>query len=279
MIITFINGDILEMGYLDKSKEHLHFYKDNNIYYINKEIIESVFLDDKSVSMNDLIIMRDESLDITSFNKIFINEIIDLNNIKGIQINENKILKRVHQAKQLATNQKKSDVNYNKNYIFMGFIANIPNQLIGFNLFALNHNKIRGYIDLKTSIGINEDNYYESISINEVENVFGDDLLKKKEVNTSFNIGITQRIIKQLYILTGTGYVANKKYREYYDPYHILGENGNYWISGNSSGSLSFFIGIITIIEDKYSFQFGYNLKPSGINIGFAFAFNNLFKY
>lgn len=172
----------------------------------------------------------------------------------------------------------------NKSFIrySIGYSANIPSQLLGICLFSIS-NKIGFYGDLKFGgmlLGNDNSDYYENISINKAESIFGDKLLEKGDGSFAINLGITQNVLKKSFLYGGLGYSSIYGYRRYYDPFEILGDNGKYWIDDpdKKGGNINLFGGIIILTGNNVSLLLGGCSKPAGFNFGISYVSPIRFK-
>lgn len=157
---------------------------------------------------------------------------------------------------------------------FMGYVGNFPQEFIGFNLIRLNRNKAGFYIDLKVGVPMREgaDNFYDNISVNKAENIYGDDFLRKDGNWISLNACLTKVITDYIAVYGGFGYSAYSQYRQYYDEFEILGDNGKYWIDdeGESKSSINILAGIFFPLSSLWNMQIGAEYQPAGLSLGFA---------
>ena len=155
-----------------------------------------------------------------------------------------------------------------------GYIANIPQELLGFNFVKLANTDFGFYIDLKAGLPMRDgaDDFYDNISVNKAENIFGDQLLKKDDNWLSLNAGLTKVVSNQLAIYAGLGFSIYSEYRQYKDEFEILGDNGKYWIENEdkSKTTLNALGGIIFKINPTWIMQIGAEAQPTGISIGFG---------
>lgn len=158
--------------------------------------------------------------------------------------------------------------------LFFGYIGNFPKEFIGFNLIRLNRNKAGFYIDLKTGIPMRQgaDNFYDNISINKAENIFGDEFLKKDGNWISINVCLTKVITEYIAVFGGLGYSAYSQYRQYYDDFEILGDNGEYWIEdeGKSKSEINILGGFFFPLNSLWNMQIGAEYQPAGVSLGVA---------
>lgn len=159
------------------------------------------------------------------------------------------------------------------NNLSFGYSANVPQEIIGFNFFMIPPKSIGFYLDLKTditSLKTTGDNYYDNITIGQAEG-WGDELLQEDKGYMSINVGATKMLTSRLAAYIGTGLTIVSKYRQYYDSTHILGYDGEYWISGGDTEyGINGLGGIIFVLPSDFFIQLGGEINPSGATLGFG---------
>jgi len=125
-----------------------------------------------------------------------------------------------------ALNPKESPV------IAFGYVARVPQAPFGAALLFFRPNGVGFYADAKFGPGITEgDDYYDNISI-ELAESWGDDRIDTQTNPFSMNLGVTQVLSRRVGAYAGIGFTRNTTLHQYYDPLHILGNDGRYWIDG-----------------------------------------------
>jgi len=172
---------------------------------------------------------------------------------------------------------KASTIKYNfksKELKIFGYVANIPQELLGFNFIKVSKQNFGFYIDLKAGLPMRDgaDDFYDNISVNKAENIFGDRLIKKDDNWLSMNAGITKVILNHLAFYGGLGFSIYSEYRQYKDEFEILGDDGEYWIENDdkSKTTLNALGGVIIQIDPRWIMQIGAEAQPTGISIGFG---------
>jgi hypothetical protein len=130
------------------------------------------------------------------------------------------------------------------------------------------------YVDAKwTGDTGDSDDYYSNISIQEAE-FWGDDLLRTEKSTIAAHIGATAVVSKRVAVYLALGKYYSGEYREYYDPMHILGSNGHYWISDDSQDkdNWSFMGGVLILMARHGSLQVGLEGAPFCVTVGMHFA-------
>lgn len=173
---------------------------------------------------------------------------------------------------------KKSQNNKNislksRKHLFIGYTTNIPNQFLGFSLFSTNPKKIGLYIDMKGPFAFRSesDNFYDNISVNKAENIFGDSKVSTDEDWLTMNLGVTKTIFANTLLFIGAGYSDHTYYNQYYDEFEILGSNGKYWIERKSDSGINLFGGSMIIISNKVILQFGASSFPGSLILGLGY--------
>ena len=159
-----------------------------------------------------------------------------------------------------------------------GFVTNLPQQFVGFNFVKLSNTNLGVFIDMKAGLPIrtnDDDDFYDNISVNKAENIFGDQLLNKDNHWFSINAGSTKVISQYTAIYVGLGVSLYSEYRQYKDDFEILGDNGKYWIENDdkSKTTINALGGIIFKINPTWVMQIGAEAQPTGISIGFGKIF------
>lgn len=156
------------------------------------------------------------------------------------------------------------------------YVANIPKAPIGVHFSYLND--VGFYIDFKT--GLYGDNkkaeFYEDLSYSEAKYEFGDPEKPGYSDNLVIDGGIIIKIVADLYIYGGLGYVIENKYSVFYDPMHILGNSDNLYCveaPDQPKGKVNINVGLLYARLQKVSFLIGYDMLPSGINLGIGYTF------
>lgn len=162
-------------------------------------------------------------------------------------------------------------------YIF-GYVANIPEQLLGFSITKTTPKKIGFYLDLKCSLPmyVGADDFYDDISVDEAEFVLFDYLLEVDDNWLSVNAGLTKVLSKHVVFYCGLGFSTRNRYQQYKDEFGILGDEGEYWIENKSKfkQEINAFSGLIVNIGSGWTIQFGPESQPDGFSIGFGKTIN-----
>lgn len=117
-------------------------------------------------------------------------------------------------------------------------------------------------------------NCYDNLSVKYVEETFGDERQEENWSFTKTTIGGLYKIPKTNFIVyTGMGFGTKFYGYRYYDPYHILENNGRYWIPADKEESFNSLSYGIMFVYDIYGLQIGYETFPESLMFGFLFNF------
>ncbi|MCK5050971.1 MAG: hypothetical protein KAS53_04490 [Candidatus Cloacimonetes bacterium] len=174
---------------------------------------------------------------------------------------------------QTKTDTVKETFKSKDQYIF-DYVANIPEQLLGFSITKTTPKKIGFYLDLKCSLPmyVGADDFYDDISVDEAEFVLFDYLLEVDDSWLSVNAGLTKVLSKHVVFYCGLGFSTRNRYQQYKDEFGILGDEGEYWIENKSKfkQEINAFSGLIVNIGSGWTIQFGPESQPDGFSIGFG---------
>jgi|GEM_PF-1117982 len=162
------------------------------------------------------------------------------------------------------------DFKKNSHGVF-GYTINIPNQFIGLYGGKFDPDKTSFYFEIKTSTISSissKDEFYESISVNKAENIYGDKLIDTDKQYSSVNLCFTNVLSNHVLFFAGVGLSFIYSYKQYKDELEILGKHGEYWIEEKSETKINILFGIIFPLNDKMGLSLGYQIEPSGLNIG-----------
>ena len=108
---------------------------------------------------------------------------------------------------------------------------------------------------------------------------FGDDL---RETNIDYqSIALSLAHVREKFtIYAGIGHTDKSEYRRYYDSYHILGDDGHYWVNGTGHGGSAYFnFGLMIKIPSQYNDQTYLFIEsdtyPKQISFGAFFGFRD----
>ena len=156
-------------------------------------------------------------------------------------------------------------------YTGVGYVGNFgAGAYLGMNIFRAFPKKVGFFAEFKMGqIKTYENsNYYENISVAQAEG-WGDERTKTDVEPFIVNGGITMMHGNRLISYVGIGISRMSKYYQYYDPMHILGSNGNYWIDGPTGAmGINFVGGGMYRVTPTVALLVGFDTNPSGLNVG-----------
>jgi hypothetical protein len=153
-----------------------------------------------------------------------------------------------------------------------GYSANISSEWLGFCFFGVRSEGVGPYIDLKATVPMiyASDDFYDNISVGQAES-WGDRVLDEKSNWLSVNVGLTRVISTREAFYVGVGYSLKSDYRKYYDEFHLLGTNGEYWVDVDDRGQINALAGLLLILGRNWGLQLGGELNPGGVTAGLFF--------
>jgi hypothetical protein len=168
----------------------------------------------------------------------------------------------------------------NSAYIGIGYVTNVPNTFVGFNLLGLTPKLLGGaglYADVKftTSSPGSQSSFLEGVSVEQAEITFGDQLFEQKSDWLSFNVALVYAVTPELALYGGAGYAKETAYKQYFDNSEIRGEFGFYWIEdpANSGNRVNVLGGGFIRLARFLLFQVGAEAQPLGATLGLTFTF------
>ena len=163
----------------------------------------------------------------------------------------------------------------NTSYVGVGYVASIPDALVGFDVITLTPKLLGGaglYADVKfTTTSPTRESYYDStITVAQAENQFGDFLIDERSVWVTINVAAVYAVTKELALYGGAGYSREHHYREYYDDTRTRGLAGFYWIpdAGASGNRVNVLGGLLVRAGQYIVFQAGLGARPRGAEAG-----------
>jgi hypothetical protein len=161
-----------------------------------------------------------------------------------------------------------------RTYAILGYTANIPDQFLGFFFASSRPHGFGPYVDLKLTVPFRDqgNDFYDNISVNKAENIFGDRLIGKDDEWITVMLGATSRIRSDLTMYGAAGLAFYTAYRQYKDPYEILGHHGEYWIEDESKSetTLTGQLGFLLRTSPKWALQIDAQAQPTGVTLGIA---------
>jgi len=161
-----------------------------------------------------------------------------------------------------------------ESHIGAGFVVLAPHQYMGFSAQAvsLRLGGIGIYVDAKfdTSPPSKEEEFDPSLTAEEAEDQFGDELFEEKDSWQSVNVALIRPVIPELLLYLGAGYSSQERYQQYYDDSQVRGLHGFYWVEDprDSGNRLNLLGGAFFRISQNLLVQFGVETKPRGVTVG-----------
>ena len=162
--------------------------------------------------------------------------------------------------------------DYNFDNYGLSMSVSFPKTLMGLSIF--NDVKDSWYVNGKIHISPidSRDEFYDYST--KWSEVLGDTKKDEKIDYTILNGGFTKILKNKSILFFGIGMVIWDEYYQYYDEYHILGDDGMYWVNGDEKGkSINLNGGIIIPIKsdtNKYFnyFHLDFDLNPPQLSVG-----------
>jgi hypothetical protein len=157
----------------------------------------------------------------------------------------------------------------------LDFIGNIPKQPIGFCVATIRPRSLGLFLSAKLSLPpFPPDNEtYDNISIHKAEDIFHDKFMGTKKYGYSLSIGITRTISANSAIYLAPGLTWTDTYRQYYDKFEILGQNGEYLLKDDTEMQPSISAGFILTASKGINMILGADIQPLGIDLGIGKTF------
>ncbi|MBT5528288.1 MAG: hypothetical protein HOK35_03940 [Cytophagia bacterium] len=151
-----------------------------------------------------------------------------------------------------------------------GMTVSIPNALMGMSFFP----KVDDGWYFNGKIGFSpinkRDEFYDYSST--WSEALGDSKKDDKIEYVLLNAGLTKILNNKMIIYGGLGWVIRDEYFQYYDEYHILGNDGEYWVNGDEKGdTINFNSGIIIPSSSTNYFNYfllDFDLNPLQLSVG-----------
>ena len=165
-----------------------------------------------------------------------------------------------------------------ESHVGAGFVVLAPHQYMGFSAQAvsLRLGGIGIYVDAKfdTSPPSREEDFDPSLTAEEAEDQFGDQLFSTDDSWQSVNVALIRPLLPELLLYLGAGYSSQERYKQYYDDSAERGLLGYYWVedpreSGNRVNLLG---GAFFRISQSLLVQFGVETKPRGVTVGAVYT-------
>lgn len=140
---------------------------------------------------------------------------------------------------------------------------------IGAGIYQLKNSGV-GYYGNAQITASNREPLYEGLNTSS----FGDPVTGRCKDLVIVDIGVVHDIMDYLYGYAGVGYVSVEAFARKYDPYHILANNGNYYVpdSANNESGINLNLGLILKIE-QLTLNAGYHSFTGSKYVGVGLAF------
>jgi len=157
-------------------------------------------------------------------------------------------------------------------HLGMGYVGNMPTKWMGLCLFNTSSEGVGLYLSMTGSVPMvsGRDDFYDDISVLEAEG-WGDSLLGEEDTWLSWDLGVTRVLSSSTALYVGVGYTMHNDYYNYYDEFHILGTDGNYWVEGDTAEFLNVFGGLMVALGQNWGLQVGADTRPGGVSVGVFF--------
>ncbi len=161
-----------------------------------------------------------------------------------------------------------------KLHLLSGWVVNIPEQFIGFQIAFTKPRAIGFFLDAKSGYPVREyeQHFYHSITVSQAEHLFNHYHLSTDRNWISLNLGVTRVVSARFAIYGGAGYSYRMVYRKYYDPQEVLGDHGDYWIKDRhqSKSKINLLVGFLVNLNSVVIGRFGIEKTPPGVSVGFG---------
>lgn len=161
----------------------------------------------------------------------------------------------------------------------VGYVANAPRMFVGGSAHMLTD--IFGgmglYVDAKFDRQTPEGDQAPilgDLTVDEVEDQLGDELILEDEVWQSFNVALIRPVTPELMLYAGGGMAERENYRQYYDGTGSRGLGGYYWVEDPeaSGNEVNFMAGGMFRISSVFFVQFGAESAPRGATVGVIYS-------
>jgi hypothetical protein len=156
--------------------------------------------------------------------------------------------------------------------ILLGYFADIPNAYLGFSAAILN-SEFGLFFSFSTSTkSFDDKNYYDNISVSTARGWH--DGQTGKDLNAGlYVVGAYFNIYRNIFGYGGIGYVSREHYLQFYDEFHILGDNGSYWVKESSEENYCLCGGFMLVIDNVF-LQLGTGtMSPGSVQFGIGGKF------
>jgi hypothetical protein len=150
----------------------------------------------------------------------------------------------------------------------------------GVALMMVRHYQVGFFLDgkLGTQRSWESGDYYENISIHEAED-WGDSRRHIDNNWETYDAGVTYGYTHSFALYLGLGFSHSRQYVQYYDPFHILGRDGLYWVDGKPGVNLlNTTGGMLLRVGRSGLFQIGLDSQPASACVGFGWVFDRIWR-
>jgi len=163
--------------------------------------------------------------------------------------------------------------------LILGYAANIPNQYLGFTLGFTRPKTWGIFLDYKMNTASLEiaPYLYGDLSVYDEEQTIrslSDTFIGVRDSWISVNAGITRPLNDRFCSYMGIGISFHRVYRQYYEIYGNMGDNGYFWINddANSTVNLNATGGIYCKLGRYFYLHLGGDTRPLGLVAGLGLA-------
>ena len=115
-------------------------------------------------------------------------------------------------------------------------VSTVPQLMLGFDYFNLNG--VGGFMSIGSNMqNKSEDDDYYDTDVHYASYTLGDEQTDSQTNQFSFSAAVNNTFWRGLGGYVGVSMCKEEEFVEFYDPYHILGSGGHYWVNGESQTS------------------------------------------
>jgi hypothetical protein len=162
--------------------------------------------------------------------------------------------------------------------IGIGYVANIPNQLVGVTGHFVSPTLLGGlglYVDAKldNSSPEDEEGYLPDLTAEQVEDTRNDVVFHEAGSWQTVNVALMKPVTSQLVAYAGAGVSRSTEYNQYFDEQREMGRLGFYWVEDEEeSGTFTNFMGgVFFQLGSSFAVQMGGETRPAGFTMGLTY--------
>jgi hypothetical protein len=162
--------------------------------------------------------------------------------------------------------------------IGIGYVANIPNQLVGVTGHFVSPSLLGGlglYVDAKldNSSPEDEEGFLPDLTAEEVEDTRNDGVFQNEGSWQTVNVALMKPVTSQLVAYAGAGVSKVTEYNQYFDEQREMGRLGFYWVEDEEkSGTRANFMGgVFFQLGESFAVQMGGETSPAGFTMGLTY--------